>query len=118
VDERLVPEEVQMPPHPLARVMHHAIRLDAPILGTGETGPGLETDPHMQLAAAVPDVPELHRPDLPGIRQLQRGSKQIRSIHAPNLPETHPATNQPHPPQTAKSLSIHTTYLKWTGFCS
>ena len=100
-DERLVPEEVRMPPRALTGVMHRADGLAAPRLGTMEARAGLETDHDMQLPPAVARVPEIHGPHLPRRPQLKRGGEQVRGIHAPTYPtgitrQTH------HPPQTAK----------------
>jgi hypothetical protein len=103
-------EEVQVPRRPASACHTPCNPFERNHPGAGGTGAGFEADRHMQLALAILNVPELHSPDLPRNWQLQRGSKQIRSIHAPNLPETHLATNQLHPPQTAKSQSIIIDY--------
>ena len=105
MDERLVPEEVQMPPHAPARVMHRASVLPAPRLGTTEARALLETDPDARLLPAVVTVPEIHRPDLPRLPQLKRGREQTRGIHASNLPDRHHPAHH-HPPQTAKGQEI------------
>ena len=83
VDERLVPEEVRMPPRALTGVMHRADGLVAPRLGTTEARARLETDRDAQLLPAVPRIPEIHGLDLPRRLQLQGGGEQVRGIHAP-----------------------------------
>jgi len=83
VDERLVPEEVRMPPRALTGVMHRADGLVAPRLGTTEARARLETDRDAQLLPAVPRIPEIHGLDLPRRLQLQGGGEQVRGIQAP-----------------------------------
>lgn len=65
VDERLVPEEVRMPPHTLPPVMHRAGAFPAARLGTMEAGAGLEADHDAQLPPAAVGVTEAHGPHLP-----------------------------------------------------
>ena len=65
VDERLAPEEVQVPPHTLPPVMHRAGVFPAACLGTMEAGAGLEADHDAQLLPAAAGVTEVHGPHLP-----------------------------------------------------
>ena len=65
VDERLVPEEVRMPPHTPPPVMHRAGVFPAARLGTMEAGAGLEADHDAQLPPAAAGVTEAHGPTLP-----------------------------------------------------
>lgn len=65
VDERLVLEEVQVPPHTLPPVMHRAGVFPAACLGTMEAGAGLEADHDVQLLPAAVGVTEVHGPHLP-----------------------------------------------------
>ena len=97
VDERLVLEEVQVPPHAFPRVMHRAGGLAASRLGATEARAGLEADRDVQLLTAVSRVPEVHGPHLPGRSKLQRGGERTRGIHASNLPDRHHPTPN-HPP--------------------
>ena len=104
VDERLVPEEVRMPPHTPPPVMHRAGVLPAARLGTMEAGAGLEADHDAQLPPAAVGVTEAHGPHLPRRLQPKRGGEQVRGIHASNLPDRHhPA---PKPPTTNSERPI------------
>ena len=95
VDERLVLEEVRMPPRALTGVMHRADGLAAPRIGTTEARAHLETDRDVQLLPAVLRIPEIHGLDLPRRLQLQGGGEQVRGIHAPNLPDRYHQTDPP-----------------------
>ncbi|KFI51706.1 hypothetical protein BCAL_2404, partial [Bifidobacterium callitrichos DSM 23973] len=110
MDERLVLEEVQMPPHAPARVMHRTFVPPAPRLGAAEPRARLETDPDVQLLPAVVGVPEIHGLDPPRLPQLERGREQTRGIHASNLPDRHHTAHH-HPPQTAKGPNC--CYPRW-----
>lgn len=103
VNERLVLEEVQMPPHALPRVMHRTRGLAAPRFRAGEPRTRREPDRDMQFPSAVLLVTELHARHPPRVRQLQGGGEQRRGIHTPKLPDQHHHPPRPtHPHQTAK----------------
>ena len=107
VNERLVLEEVQMPPHALPRVMHRTRGLAAPRFRAGEPRTRREPDRDMQFPSAVLLVTELHARHPPRVRQLQGGGEQRRGIHTPKLPDQHHHPPRPtHPHQTAKGLSF------------
>lgn len=99
VNERLVLEEVQMPPHALPRVMHRTRGLAAPRFRAGEPRTRREPDRDMQFPSAVLLVTELHARHPPRVRQLQGGGEQRRGIHTPKLPDQHhhPPTHSPTP---------------------
>lgn len=105
VNERLVLEEVQMPPHALPRVMHRTRGLAAPRFRAGEPRTRREPDRDMQFPSAVLLVTELHARHPPRVRQLQGGGEQRRGIHTPKLPDQHhhtpthsPTPNSERPP--------------------
>lgn len=99
VNERLVLEEVQMPPHALPRVMHRTRGLAAPRFRAGEPRTRREPDRDMQFPSAVLLVAELHARHPPRVRQLQGGGEQRRGIHTPKLPDQHhhPPPHSPTP---------------------
>ena len=108
VNERLVLEEVQMPPHALPRVMHRTRGLAAPRFRAGEPRTRREPDRDMQFPSAVLLVTELHARHPPRVRQLQGGGEQRRGIHTPKLPDQHhpPPTHSPTPnSERPKNLS-------------
>ena len=102
MDERLVPEEIQVTPRAFHRVMHRARRLPASRLGTVETGAGTVSNRDARLPPTRIGIAELHIGDAPGIDELQGGGEQHRGIHATKttLPSSPP--NPLHPHQTAK----------------
>ena len=89
VDERLVLEEVRMPPHALPRVMRRARLLTAFRFGTAEARTRLEADRDVQLAFAVRPVAELHCRHLPRVGRLQGGGEQRSGIHTTKLADRH-----------------------------
>lgn len=101
VDERLVPEEVQVTPRAFRRVARRARRLPAYRPGAVEARARPEADHDMQLAPAVRPVAELHARHTPRAGQPQGGGEQRSRIHT-----TNPRTSSPpislHPHQTAK----------------
>ena len=110
VNERLVLEEVQMPPHALPRVMHRTRGLAAPRFRAGEPRTRREPDRDMQFPPAVLLVTELHARHPPRVRQLQGGGEQRRGIHTPKLPDQHhhPPTHSPTPnSERPKWLILH-----------
>ena len=108
VNERLVLEEVQMPPHALPRVMHRTRGLAAPRFRAGEPRTRREPDRDMQFPSAVLLVTELHARHPPRVRQLQGGGEQRRGIHTPKLPDQHhhPPTHSPTPNRERPKKSI------------
>ena len=101
VDERLVLEEVRMPPHTFSRVMQRTGGPGATGLGAMEARAGPEDDRDVRFPLAVARVPEIQGPDFSRLLQLQCGGEQARGIHASNLPAgITPHHN--HPSQTAK----------------
>ena len=109
VNERLVLEEVQMPPHALPRVMHRTRGLAAPRFRAGEPRTRREPDRDMQFPSAVLLVTELHARHPPRVRQLQGGGEQRRGIHTPKLPDQHhhPPPHSPTPNSERPSFFSH-----------
>ena len=95
MDERLVPEEAQVPPHPVPDIMHRARPPPAPRMRARKTRAGPEADRDAQFASAALPVTQLHTRNPPGIRQLQGGGEQQRGIHTPKLPDQPPPPDQP-----------------------
>ena len=123
VNERLVLEEVQMPPHALPRVMHRTRGLAAPRFRAGEPRTRREPDRDMQFPSAVLLVTELHARHPPRVRQLQGGGEQRRGIHTPKLPDQHhhPPTHSPTPNSERPSFigkgELFPSAGKFHGFC-
>ena len=109
VNERLVLEEVQMPPHALPRVMHRTRGLAAPRFRAGEPRTRREPDRDMQFPSAVLLVTELHARHPPRVRQLQGGGEQRRGIHTPQT--TRPAPPPPPDPLTHTKQRKAKTFL-------
>ena len=100
VNERLVLEEVQMPPHALpSRHAPDTRPSPHPGSGQGNREPAANPDRDMQFPSAVLLVTELHARHPPRVRQLQGGGEQRRGIHTPKLPDQHhhPPTHSPTP---------------------
>lgn len=112
VNERLVLEEVQMPPHALPRVMHRTRGLAAPRFRAGEPRTRREPDRDMQFPSAVLLVTELHARHPPRVRQLQGGGEQRRGIHTPKLPDQH------HPPDPLTHTKQRKAIMNYSFSCT
>ena len=110
VNERLVLEEVQMPPHALPRVMHRTRGLAAPRFRAGEPRTRREPDRDMQFPSAVLLVTELHARHPPRVRQLQGGGEQRRGIHTPQ-------TTRPAPPPDPLTHTKQRKAIKYYAYC-
>lgn len=102
VDERLVPEEIQVTPHAFHRVIYQARCLPASRLGTVETRAGPVSNRDVQLPPTRVGIAELHIGDVPGVDELQDGGEQHRGLHATKTTRPSSPPNPLHPHQTAK----------------
>ena len=104
VDERLVPEEIQVTPRAFHRVTHRARRLPASRLGTVETGAGPVSNRDARLPPTRVGIAELHTGDVPGVDESRGGGERRRGIHATKTTRPSSPPNPLHPHQTAKGL--------------
>lgn len=107
VDERLVPEEIQVTPRAFHRVIYRARCLPASRIGTVETRAGPVSNRDVRLPPTRVGIAELYARHPPWVRQLQGGGEQHRGIHATKTTRPSSPPNPLHPHQTAKGqLSI------------